>query len=425
MRSLTDWLNLLETRHPVEIDLGLERVAEVYQNLGVVRPAPTVITVGGTNGKGSCVALLETLLSAAGLRVGSYTSPHILQFNERFRIDQSNVTDEFLCEAFEQIEIARGDISLSYFEFTTLAGFWLFNHSQVDVAILEVGLGGRLDAVNLVDSDISVITSIDLDHESYLGSTLESVAYEKAAIARPNCPLICGEINPPVNLADEFEKYHCQPLWLGRDFRLELKDGVMQGSVISRKKSLSLVDMPVSGLPLPSVACALQAFYCLKDRLRLSLIDTKLHRIVDETALSGRYQRLNVMDRQLIFDVAHNPAAAQLLAMRLKREGVSSCVAVTAMMKDKAIEQIVEPINLLVSEWFIGDLPELPRAAKAEQLQQLLYNAGAKARCESSVGAALKGAIENTQQGAVILVFGSFFTVAAAFEWLKNRGIEL
>jgi dihydrofolate synthase/folylpolyglutamate synthase len=425
MRSLTDWLSLLETRHPVEIDLGLERVAEVYQNLGVVRPAPTVITVGGTNGKGSCVALLESLFSATGLRVGTYTSPHILQFNERFRIDQCNVTDELLCEAFEQIDQARGGISLSYFEFTTLAGFWLFNHTQVDVAILEVGLGGRLDAVNLVDADISVITSIDLDHESYLGSTRESVAYEKAAIARPNCPLICGEMNPPANLVSEFKKYHCQPLWLGSDFCLEIKDDVMLGRVTSGGQSLNLVDLPVSGLPLPSVACALQVFYCLKDRLPLSLADTELHRIVGETVLPGRFQRLNVMGRELIFDVAHNPAAAQLLAARLKREGVTSCIAVTAMMKDKAIEQVIEFINPLVDEWFVGDLPELPRAAKAEQLQQLLYNAGAKARSESSVGAALKDAIENTQQGATILVFGSFFTVAAAFEWLKNRGIEL
>jgi dihydrofolate synthase/folylpolyglutamate synthase len=425
MRSLSDWLCLLESRHPVEIDLGLERVAEVYHNLGVVRPAPAVITVGGTNGKGSCVALLETLFSAAGLRVGSYTSPHILEFNERFRIEQHNARDTQLCKAFERVEIARGDVSLSYFEFTTLAGFWLFHHAQVDVAILEVGLGGRLDAVNLVDSDIAIITSIDLDHESYLGCTRESVAYEKAAIARPNCPLVCGETDPPKNLLDEFEKHQCQPLWFGRDFFLRLKQDFLQGQFKVAKQRKMLSNLPLSGLPLPSVACAIQVFYCLQERLPTPLTDHQLARVVSETRLMGRFQRLNFRGRNIILDVAHNPAAAELLAERLKREEGADSVAVVAMMKDKAIEQVIEPLKSVISEWFVGDLSDLPRAAKAEHLQQLLYNAGATAKCVSSVGTALKEAINNSDKNATIVVFGSFFTVAAAFEWLKNRGFEL
>lgn len=417
-KSLKQWLQQLELRHPVAIDLGLDRIAEVNRRLGSLRPAPRVITVGGTNGKGSCVTLLQRLCSAAGYRVGAYTSPHLLRFNERISIAGQLVSDKQLCDAFAQIEAARGHISLSYFEFTTLAAFITMAQSNLDIAVLEVGLGGRLDAVNLIEPDVSVITSIDLDHRDWLGDTREQVAIEKLGIARRNRPLVCGEVNRPVNMEAEIRSIGAVAYHRGDHFQLAAQGHEVAGWVTDKNgKRNDYVSLPGPQLPLLSVACALQAAKLLDIRLTCAQIGE----VFAGTSLTGRFQKCEHRGVQVILDVAHNPAAAAHLATRLSREGGTPCLAVVAMMRDKDITGIIEALQAQVSHWFVGDLPGLPRAAPAAELARLLYNAHAVVSTAQSVVDALILALDSAQSGQVVLVCGSFYTVAAALEWMENE----
>ena len=402
--SLRQWLSLLEARHPVEIELGLNRIAEVYQRLGDVRPAPRIVTIGGTNGKGSCVAMLDAVVRAAGLRSATYTSPHLLHFNERVTIDGCPVSDRQLCDAFQRVDVARQDTSLSYFEFTTLAAFVVMADADIDVAILEVGLGGRLDAVNILDPDIAIITSIDLDHQSFLGNTREAVAREKLGIARAGRPLLCGETNLPVNFTEAVTALACDVRYFGSDFYYPQQ-------------------LPAANLPEPSVACALQA----AQLLGVELPSQQRARLVAETGLKGRFQRIAYGDCEVILDVAHNPAAAKLLAARLGDS--NPCLAVTAMMSDKDIAGVIEPLAACIDHWFVAPLPDVPRAAEPQQLQQLLYNKGHRSTIAASVGEAIEQALQqsgnNTGNSDKVLVFGSFFTVAAALQWLEKQGVSI
>ncbi|WIO73061.1 bifunctional tetrahydrofolate synthase/dihydrofolate synthase [Porticoccaceae bacterium LTM1] len=400
--SLQGWLKLLESRHPTEIDLGLERVGDVFSRLAFVRPAPRIITVGGTNGKGSCVAFLEAMLLAAGKTVGAYTSPHLLRFNERVRINGHSASDEQFCRAFEQVEVARGDVSLSYFEFTTLAAFVVIAEAGVDVALMEVGLGGRLDAVNLLDADISIITSIDLDHQDWLGDTREAVAVEKLGIARAGKPLLVGEQQLPINFESVVNEIRAASCYLGRDFQYPS-------------------ELPQPSLPLPSVACAIKA----AEILNISLsVDTKA-RLVQETGLSGRFQRFSVNGIDLVLDVAHNPAAAAMLAQKMVANDFNGCTAVTAMMADKDIDGVLDILTPGVGKWVVCDLPGNQRAASAELLAGKLTDHGSSPLIAGSVCDALDNLLATGQEGDRVLVFGSFFTVAAALEWLQQRGITL
>ena len=400
--DLQQWLALLEARHPVEIDMGLNRIAEVHQRLGAVRPAPRIVSVAGTNGKGSCVAMLDAVLRAAGLRCATYTSPHLLVFNERVTINGCQVSDQPLCEAFQRVEQARQGTSLSYFEFTTLAAFVLMADASVDIAILEVGLGGRLDAVNILDPDIAIITSIDLDHQHYLGNTREAVAAEKLGIVRAGRPLLCGETDLPANFTSVVAESGCEAQYFGRDFHYPSP-------------------LPPASLPIPSVACALRAAQLLD--VELSWED--LSRLVQQTGLTGRFQRITYQQCELILDVAHNPAAAQLLAYRLSES--APCPAVVAMMADKDIAGVIEPLVDHVSHWFAAPLPDIQRAAQPQQLQQLLYNNEQRCTVARNIGNAIEHAVqlandqsENSHQNRV-LIFGSFFTVAAALQWLDDQ----
>ncbi|UTW45862.1 bifunctional folylpolyglutamate synthase/dihydrofolate synthase [bacterium SCSIO 12696] len=398
--SLEEWLKLLEGRHRQQIELGLNRVAEVYQHLGIVSPAPTVISIAGTNGKGSCVAVLTAILETAGLTVGSYTSPHLLRFNERIAIHGQPVDDARLCLAFETVENARGEVLLTYFEFTTLAAFVVMAEAQVDVAVLEVGLGGRLDAVNVVDADIAVITSIDLDHQEYLGDTREAVASEKLGIARAGKPLICGEENLPANFADEVSRIGCHSSYLGQDFQYPAE--ITQAA----------------RLPIPSVACAIQA----ASLLGYLPPREQLLSVLAEVRLPGRFQRIPVGDRELILDVAHNPAAAELLALRLRQTG-KQCQAVVAMMADKDMDGVLQPMVELSEHWFLAPLTNMPRAASPDTIAELLYNNGLNSSQFESVGAAIEQALEAAGPGGRAVVFGSFFTVAAGLQWLQRNGV--
>lgn len=263
-RTLGDWLAYLEQLHPSAIDMGLARSQEVASRMGLGKPAPRVITVTGTNGKGSTCAFVASLLRAQGLTVGVYNSPHLLRYNERVQINGVEATDAQLCEAFAAVDAGRGEISLTYFEVGTLAAFWLFQRADLDAVVLEVGLGGRLDTVNLVDADVALVTSIGVDHADYLGNTRESVAFEKAGIFRQGAPALCGDLNPPQPLLDKVRELNC-PLFLrGRDFDLGVTERNWQWrGVDPQGRAIELHDLPLLDLPMENAALALQAYALL------------------------------------------------------------------------------------------------------------------------------------------------------------------
>lgn len=414
--TLADWLELLVRRHPREIDLGLERVAAVAYRLGLQRPARAVVTVAGTNGKGSCVATMEALLIANGRRVGSYTSPHLLVYNERIRIDGEMVADDDLCGAFERIEAARENVSLTYFEFGTLAALLLMEAAELDVALLEVGLGGRLDAVNIVDADVAVITSIALDHEGWLGHTRDAIGTEKAGIARAGVPLVCGDLNPPDAMVDYCDDLGARCRYLGdQDFVVALdlanQEHGFQLRCRARSGDAFILDgLPLPSLPYPSVACAVQALLELGEPISAAL----LRRVLSQLTLAGRFQQLCWAGRALILDVAHNPAAAQWLAERLTREFADrTIVAVFAALADKDIDGLVAPLCARVEHWYLGGLADVPRAADPLSIATTLYNRGANASCHESIAAGFFAALDNALGADVVLVFGSFHTVSA------------
>jgi len=413
-RSLKEWLSLLEARHPSEIDLGLERIAKVGQALKLTRPANQTITVAGTNGKGSAVAIMEAILLSKGRRVGAYTSPHFLNYNERVRIDGQPVDDHVLCQAFAEIEAARGAISLSYFEFGTLAALLIFAQAGLDVALLEVGLGGRLDAVNIVDADVGIITSIALDHESWLGDSREQIALEKAGIARANRPLVCADNDMPTTLLPQLKILGARPYVLGGSefcYRSEGEKITLHCSDNSDRRRHTFSDLPLPHVPLPSALCAVQALLLLGE----SMTEQTLEQVFSTTKLPGRLQRLRLHDKNIILDVAHNPAAAQLLAQNLAAHKNDTIHALFSVMADKDIAGIVSPLCHLVSHWHIAELPNLSRAAKPADVVNIVQNcepAGVECSAYNDVEAAMTGALKQMQPEDTLLGFGSFFTVA-------------
>ncbi len=414
MSRLNDWLKLLETRHPKEIDLGLRRIRRVADSLALRKPAGKVVSIAGTNGKGSCVAALYGLLLNAGLRVAAYTSPHLVAFNERISINGSDAEDQAICDAFERIENSRGAVSLTYFEFATLAALLLMESEELDVAILEVGLGGRLDAVNLVDADIAVVTSIALDHQDWLGSDLNGIAGEKIAIGRAGKPLIFGEAPAEVDVVKLCSQQGVRLLKMEEDFSLSA-DGSFRSKSSAGLQPLH-DRLNWGSLPPTSVACALEACQQLQlpEALRLR------PDVLSEQAVPGRFQELQARGKCLVLDVAHNPAAAEYLAQKLAgRFADTPLTAVFAVMADKDIEGIVAPLKPLVQKWLLPGLKDVPRAAEPAEILPFLYNA----QPVGSVCAALDLALSDNGCGAIV-VCGSFFTVGQALEWLRAGGIE-
>lgn len=421
--SLDQWLRHLERAHPVAIELGLDRIRTVADRLGLARPAPVVITVAGTNGKGSCVRTLEAILAASGIRVGAYTSPHILRYNERVRIDGKSVDDRALCQAFEQIERARGNVSLTYFEVGTLAAFLIMADSALDVAVLEVGLGGRFDAVNIIDPDIAVITSIALDHTDWLGDTRDQIALEKAGIARPGKPLICADPVPPASLVAYVDELGCEALFLGRDFATDIDDeGGLTVSLCRPEDSRGrreLRGLPVPMLPLPSVAAALQALFLLD----VPLHSAAVYGAIGTAQLPGRFQRLSRNGREIILDVAHNVAAAEYLRRCLEACGYSRVNAVCAIMADKDIDGFILALDPVVGHWFVGDLADNERALPAAQFADRVKRAGAPGGVSVASGLpdAFERALVATEEGGCLVVCGSFYTVAAILAHLEEN----
>lgn len=415
-QSLADWLFWLETSHPHEIDLGLSRVSKVASRLGLLAVDALVITVAGTNGKGSCVAASAAILRAANYQVGVYTSPHLLDYNERIQLNDDYASDESICLAFEQIyqAAAADNISLTYFEYGTLAAFYLFKQTKMDVWVLEVGLGGRLDAVNILDADIAIITSIDLDHQDWLGDTREKIGFEKAGIMRPGKPMICADANPPQSLIDHASNLDVQSFYLGRDFSYETANN--QWRWLGAGTDAQWYPQPQ--LPLPSMAAAVQLAKCLK----LELSHSDLCNLLADLTVPGRFQRLHLQSRHWVLDVAHNPAATALLASRLgdwKLQYPASRIhACVAMMVDKDRAGSLQHLIALVDDWYIADLSFMPRAATVQQLSDNLASFELAPVASGKVSDCLQLMLSNTGPDDLLLVFGSFFTVADAMKFL-------
>jgi len=424
-RTLGEWLAYLEQLHPAAIDMGLDRAREVTIRMGLQKPAPRVVTVTGTNGKGSTCAFIASLLRAQGLKVGVYSSPHLLRYNERVQIDGAEVSDQQLCEAFEALNAGRGETSLTYFEMGTLAAFWLFERAQLDVAVLEVGLGGRLDAVNLVDADLALVTSIGVDHVEYLGNTRESVAYEKAGIFRQGKPALCGDLDPPQPLLDKAKALGCPLFIRGRDFSVTLAQAVWHWQGRDAKgQALELRDLPVLDLPMENAALALQAYALMAlpwqpERIVEALLATQVTGRLDRRHVNWRGKTLN-----LLLDVGHNGHAANYLLKRLQQRPVAGKrLAVFGLLADKDLDAVVEQLAGVVEHWAVAPL-NTGRTRPALELQAALQELGASVTPYDSVDAALEAQCDRATPQDEILLFGSFYCVAQALEWLERHAKE-
>jgi dihydrofolate synthase/folylpolyglutamate synthase len=428
-RSLDDWLDHLEHLHPrgqAGIELGLERVRQVKASLNQRQTCP-VITVGGTNGKGSTCALLEHTLLAAGYRVGVYSSPHLLRYNERVRINGMPANDADFCTAFARVESARVGVPLTYFEFGTLAAWEMFaaqslpGQPGLDAIILEVGLGGRLDATNVYDADCAIVTTIALDHMDYLGETREEIGREKAGICRSRRPLICGDADPPQSLVDACRLASADFLYLGRDFGSIRQEGQWQYWGGDGRKLGGLAFPSLRGeVQLHNASCALAALNALRDRLPVTAQD--IRRGLAEVEVAGRCQVVPGRP-QIVLDVAHNPQAVAALAASLGGMGFARTTwAIFGMMADKDIAGVVESIKHRIDRWLPCDLPG-PRAASAAELVKTLKKVGAGGTAEAfaSPTAALGFARDNASDDDRILAFGSFLTVADVMRSLSLK----
>ncbi|TBR39086.1 MULTISPECIES: bifunctional tetrahydrofolate synthase/dihydrofolate synthase [Dyella] len=417
-RTLAEWLSFQERVNVRSIELGLDRVRTVWQRMGAPVLARHVITVGGTNGKGSTVALLEAILRAGGARTGCYTSPHLLRYNERIRIDGVDADDAALVASFERIEAARGDLPLTYFEFGTLAALDVFAREPLDVAVLEVGLGGRLDAVNIIDADVAVVTTVDLDHMDWLGPDRDVIGREKAGIARAGRPVIVGDMSPPQGLLDALALAAARVERAGIDFQVE--PGADGWRWIHRDGTR--LDLPQPSLAAPvqiaNAATAIAALHALGEAgpLDIQQLHVAARQALPRVRVPARLQSLGG-DPEVIVDVGHNPQAASALAQWFEAQGLAPVHAVYGALADKDVDGVMRAVGAHVAKWHLagldGDTPRgLPASALAERLGANLP--GAEFATYTDVATALDAARGQAGAGARILAFGSFFVAAAA-----------
>jgi dihydrofolate synthase/folylpolyglutamate synthase len=412
MRSLDDWLAYIERQHPAQIALGLERVSEVLGRMHIMLACP-LITIGGTNGKGSVCAFLEAILRAAGYRTGLYTSPHLLRYNERVRIAGREAEDVALCEALAAVEEARASVPLTYFEFGTLAAAWLFARAQLDVAVLEVGLGGRLDAVNAFDAHCAVLTSIGIDHVEFLGRTREDIGREKAGIFRGGRAAVVSDPSPPASVREAAERTGANMLLLGRDFGYTAQEGQWSYWGPAGKRA-ALAHPALRGpIQLRNAAAALAALDALRAALPVSMHEVR--RGLAEVTLPGRFQVLPGRP-QIVLDVAHNPEAAAVLAANLAASAFApDTLAVCGMLRDKDMAGVLRAVAPRITRWHLATLGT-PRGASAAELAHALGSAGVKTQpaLHESAAEAFRAAQDKAHEGDKIVVFGSFLTVAGA-----------
>ncbi|PVX33060.1 dihydrofolate synthase/folylpolyglutamate synthase [Pasteurella langaaensis DSM 22999] len=429
---LNEWLSYLENSHFKAIDLGLERVKAVAQELDLLTPAPFVITVGGTNGKGTTCRLLETILLNAGYRVGVYSSPHLIRYNERVRIQNEDVADELHTASFAYIDENKTQ-SLTYFEFSTLSALHLFKQAKLDVVILEVGLGGRLDATNIVDADLAVITSVDIDHVDFLGDNRELIGFEKAGIFRENRPVIIGEPDVPNSMLDHAKSLHCQVSRRDVDWSFEQK----AQHWVWQSEKVRLENLPFCQIPLQNAATALAAVQALPFKITEDVIRQSLKNV----ELTGRFQPLKASQLeilahkmgknsaempQVIIDVGHNPHAARYLSEKLtalKAQISGRIIAVFGLLKDKDAQGVIEPLLPVIDEWHCVSL-NVPRGQTGLELQQKLNNVVGKGSVHSdiadSVEIGVQQAVKSVVKNDVVLVFGSFHTVGEFLQMLNS-----
>ena len=428
MRTLADWLIHLESLHPKGqsgIELGLERIVRVKAALAQTQHCPLII-VGGTNGKGSTCAYLEAIYRAAGYRTGCYTSPHLLVYNERVRIDGAPVTDEDLCAAFARVESARqmaDGAALTYFEFGTLAAWEVFAAQRVEVAILEVGLGGRLDAVNAYEPDCAVVTGIALDHTDWLGQTREAIGFEKAGIFRAGKPAICADPEPPRSLLDHAAALGADLRLFGRDFSVQC--GELDWNFVSPGGSIEKLPLPIlrGEFQLRNAAAALMAVQCLRQRLPAACGQAVVQGI-GNASLHGRFERIG--DRPtIILDVAHNPQAVAELARNLDATAIAGktgkTLAVVGMLADKDIAGALRTLRGKIDVWLLASLPDTPRGASADVLRKAVAGLGGQVELFAVPQEAFSRAVGLAGENDRIITFGSFHTVAAVMRALSGR----
>ena len=409
--SLDDWLRWQETLHHAEIEMGLERIQQVFHCLHADAPPFLVITVAGTNGKGSSVALLEAMLLAAGYRVGTYTSPHLLRYNERVRLDGEQVDDAALVTSFDRIDRARGEVSLTYFEFATLAALDIFYRMQPEVVVLEVGMGGRLDAVNIIDPDVALITAISVDHSEWLGNDREAIAREKAGILRAGRPAVFSGTAMPAAIAQYAQRIGANLTRLGTDFRYTSCETDWQWQSGSRPP----VNLPLPALrgehQLQNAAGVIEVLRRLDDRLPVAR--QAIRNGLLGVRLAGRFQ-LVPGEINWVLDVAHNPDGIRQLASQLQATaGAGRTLAVFGMLKDKDIPSVIQLLQPCVDVWFVTALPT-PRSLGGKELAAMLAQSGETVRICDDVAAACDAARASARAGDRILACGSFYTVAGA-----------
>lgn len=416
-QSLNEWLDWQQQLHPSEIELGLDRIQQVYQKLDL-KPFKNVITIAGTNGKGSTVAYYENWLANNHYRVASYTSPHILNYNERVKLGLQPVSDEQLCIAFEKVDQARQAIELTYFEFGTLAAFYLISEYQPDYCILEVGLGGRLDAVNIIDADLAHITPIALDHQDWLGETIEQIGYEKSGILRQGGRAVCTDQYPPQSVLETLEKLECESRVAGRDYSYQInQSGIMswQGADVSLQ-----LTPPLAGdhqaQNLAGVLAGLELLGCLQGKSNEAIVKG-----FESVQIAGRLQTVEneQLSAKLIVDVGHNAHAARAIRGYLEKKKTARCVVLLGMLKDKDVSAFVAELNPMVDEWWLVPLPS-SRGLSAQQLQQRLQGQAADSRIFDCVQAALSDAMSSLDNHDILLATGSFLTVEAVLNSLSS-----
>lgn len=416
---LSDWLHYLEALHPTSIELGLARVKHVADAMHVRHFSCPVVIVAGTNGKGSNVAMLQAAALAAGYRVGAYTSPHLVRYNERVCINGQPVSDAELMQAFERVETARESTSLTYFEFGTLAALSIFQNSQLDLVILEIGLGGRLDAVNIVDADVSIIASLGLDHTDWLGPSLEEIGYEKAGVMRSGKSAVLGIRELPLSMQRVIKDKNVHAYVKGEDFELQ-QDGV-QWSWRGVGKDGNLIEynqLPLPRISIENAATAIQALALLP----LPFSESAIREALQEVWVRGRFQFIDGQPTTLL-DVAHNPAAGEFLAEQLQTSVWHNKIhAVVGMLGDKDQINTLLPLLPYIDRWYPAGLHTLaPRGQTAEPLATLLRDAGARVDgLYPHPVAAYKAACLAADDDDLVLVFGSFFTVGDVLSWLED-----
>ena len=415
--NLEDWLDWQQTLHPKNIDFKLERIKSVYKKLNIKRIAKKIIIVAGTNGKGSTVAILESILHENNFSVGSFTSPHILEYNERIKINKTQVESKRLLEAFSIINKLRGSTTLTYFEFATLTAFYLFEKANLDYAILEVGLGGRLDATNIIDSDLSIITSIGIDHTEFLGSTLDSIALEKAGVMRPFTPCIFADENPPTVLLSHAKNLSSNFLFNSNDFFIK----IFKDSWMWKDKSLEINDLPL--LPLVGdfqynhAGAALKALKIINPHI---LEDKeKLSKGFSNIVLLGRYQKIS-NSPEIIIDVAHNADSAKKLKLNLLKFPKKRTMAVLGVLTDKDIYSLVKPMAGIIDKWFCGTIDN-ERGMNSEEIKIRMSAVINKEYISTypNMDSAFYEAMKTLKKNDRLIIYGSFYTVSEFLLYFK------